>query len=522
MFVAGVVAALSATAAPSVKALTPEPLLAPANVTVDFGSENGALVRTERLNNFANPRAFPEQRPADVAYLNEQGLHGDVYRVWMDDDRKDGTGYTDLCDVTTSTCDFSSVAGYFQDASSVSDSVLMVVMPATLIAAKAPPAETKPIVKLIIKGLKEQFPAIEYIEAFNEPDHKFGSGSAPILSPEELYPYYVPIYEAVNEVNEELQPAVPLKIGGPAYSGFTTKWVGAFLSGYAADTNPAKRLDFISWHGYGHFEDSGRFHMYKQDPSEVATHRAQLDEMLTSRGLPTDLPAWITEVGIYPGPSFDDPTGRTDYVRTAAGAAALQYWYTGQPNTYPFNWVVRHGTDERKDQFVTRVLPGNPSVPGITPNVGQPTTAIGVPTNIFTPYGNLLLMQSKMKMTKVAAASDSLNAGKGVYVLASKDGTGASVMVWNYQHIQNNAFRATLDMDNVPGNLRGEPARQRMYRIDQNTSNFFTNPLNYVQPGPESGALELVDESIVTPGKTYRASVDLDPNAIYLILLEPA
>lgn len=508
---------LALLATPPVTAQTPEPLLTPANVTVDFTAEVGALTRTERFNNFANPGAFPEQRPGDAAFLNEQGLHGDIYRVWMDDDAEEGTGFADLCDVATGSCDFSSVAGYFQDASSVSDSLLMVVMPTTSIEAGVPPAETKPILKLIIKGLKERFPAIEYIEAFNEPDHKFGRQNPPIVAPDELYAYYVPIYEVVNEVNAELQPEVPLKIGGPAYSGFTTEWVGAFLSGYAADTNPGKRLDFVSWHGYGHFDEQWRFHMYKEDPSEVATHRAQLDEMLTARGLSTDLPAFITETGIYPGPSFDDPSGRTDYVRTAAGGAALQYWYASQPNTYPFNWVVRHGTDERKDQLVTRVLPGVPTIPGLTPEVGQPTaTLTGIPTEIFTPYGNLLLMQSMMKTTQVAASSDSLHAGKGVYSLASKDGTGASVMVWNYQGIGATAFRAAIDMGKLPGTLRNKQVRERIFRIDQTTSNYFTSY------DAEQAELQVVSDRTVTAGDDHATTVDLEPNAIHLVLLEAA
>lgn len=468
-------------------------------------------MRTERLNNFANPSAFVEQRPDDVAFLNEQGLHGDIYRNWLDDDADEGTAHDDLCDVETNTCDFSLVADYMRDASKVSDSLLIVPMTRTMIEEKRPPAEAKPQLKMILKGLKERYPRIEYVEAFNEPDwHFHGSqlraGSEPILQPEELYPYYVPVYEAVNEINEELRPDVPLKVGGPAFASFSKRWLGAFLDAYQADTNPMKRLDFISWHGYGEFNDDfSSFHTYKQNPSEVSTKRAELDEMLKSRGIGTDVPTFITETGVYPGPSFDDPSGTTDYARQAAGVASIHYWFANQANTFPFQWVVRHGSEGRKDQLVTRMLPGQDP-----------------PTGIFTPYGNMMLMQSKMKATKVPAVSDSLEAGQGVYAVASKDETGAAVMTWNYQHTNNGSFQATIDMANLPGHLRDKPVRQRMFRIDQTTSNFFIDPQNYITPDPETANLQQVDEEVVTPGKTYTETIDLEPNAIYLILLEPA
>lgn len=471
---------------------------------MDFQDRQGELLHTERLNNFANPLALPEQRPADVKFLNEQGLSSDIHRIWMDDDATEDTAHDQLCNVTTNTCDFSPVADYLRDASNLSDALLLVPMARTFIREKQPPAEAKPMLKLIIKGLKERYPKIEYIEAFNEPDwHFHGSqvnrGQTPILQPEQLYSYYVPVYEAVNEINRELHPKVPLKVGGPAFASINEKWMKAFLDGYAADRSPKKRLDFISYHGYGEFGDDFRsFHFYKQNPSEVATQRARLDEMLADRGISTKIPAFITESGIYPGPSFDDRTGTTDYLRQAAGVASLHYWYSNQPNTYAFNWVVRHksASESRKDQLAR-------------PQPGQP-----IPADTFTPYGNMMLMQSKMKDTRVSAVSDSLNEGQGVYVVASKDKTGASLMVWNYQHINNRSFQTRIDLANLPADLRHGPVRQRTYKIDQTTSNYFTNPAK--------ANLQLVDQRIVRPGKTYTQSIDLSPNAIYLILLDPA
>lgn len=50
----------------------------------------------------------------------------------------------------------------------------------------------------------------------------------------------------MKAVDAELQPAVPIQVGGPALTGFNTPWLGGFLDGYAADASPANRPDVIS------------------------------------------------------------------------------------------------------------------------------------------------------------------------------------------------------------------------------------------------------------------------------------
>jgi hypothetical protein len=473
-----------------------------ATVSVDFGAPQGALLRTERLNNFHHVNDFPEQRRADVDFLKDQGLGSDIQRVWI---------RGDLCNSVAGTCDFRRMDSYLSEASDLAKSLMIVMAggpydspgnPAWLVRQGKSPSEIKQLVKLAIGGLKARFPKIEYVEAFNEPDwnlhgEDIRAGREPALQPEELYAYYVPFYEAINELNQELRPKVRLKVGGPAFAYFKERWFTSFLDGYAADPNPRKRLDFISWHGYGDFNDDyTTFHFFKENPSEVATQRASLDTWLKERGISTRIPAFVTETGLYPGPAFDDPDpGTTDYARQAAGMASLHYWWSRQPLTYPMNWVLRHGSNGRKDMLVTR-----------TPN--------GPLLDTLTPYGNMLLMRSKMKTTKVRAISNSIKAGQGVYAIASKDKTGASLMVWNYQHINEHRYRTTIDMSHLPSHLKHGPIRQRMFLIDQKTSNYFADPA--------TAALQQVGEKIVIPGKKYTQTIDLPPNAIYLILLERA
>jgi hypothetical protein len=375
--------------------------------------------------------------------------------------------------------------------------------PKHLIEENRPPADTKPLLKLAIKALTQQFPKIDYIEATNEPDWEFHgkqiyAGKEPVLQPDEVYPYYVPYYQAVNEVNEGLPQSERIRIGGPALTGMTETWMTAFLDGYAADSNPDKRMDFISYHGYGEFSDDFKeYRAYKADPSEVSTQRARLDNWLKERQLTEGIPVFVTETGLYPGPSFDekDPS-KNDYTRQAAGMASMHYWWADQSGIYPFNWVVRHATQGRKDQLITHAPDGPQS-------------------DTFSPYGNMLLMRSMMKDTRVKATSDSLREGQGVYTLASRDASGVSVMVWNYQHINDGRFRTTIHMSSLPPELRDGPVRETLYKVDQTTSNYWADP--------ERANLQQVGERIFTipVGNTYVETVDLEPNAIYLILLEP-
>ncbi len=465
----------------------------PALVSVNFAAEQGALMRTEQYNTWDNGDPAPDLRARDAEFLNEQGLRSKLVRV--------GFGVTDLCDVATKKCDFSSVADWLKDISASTDSLMVHLTPQHIIHEKRPPSEAKPLLILAIKELKQQFPKVDYIEATNEPDWEYHGSQiyarkTPILQPDEVYPYYVPFYQAVNQVNKELPESERLKIGGPALTGMTETWMTAFLDGYVADQNPGKRLDFISYHGYGQFSDDFKeYRANKPDPSVVSTQRMELDGWLKERQLPTGIPVYITETGIYPGPSFDnkeDP--RPDYLRQAAGLASQHYWWANQEAIYPFNWVVRHATQGRKDQLVTHV-PEGPQV------------------DTFSPYGNMLLMQSKLKDTKVKATSDSLEKGQGVYAVASKDDSGASIMLWNYQHTNNGRFKTTVDMSDLPKNLQNKKVRQRVYRIDAETSNYWANP--------ETANLQMVSETVVQPSENYSVAFELEANALELIVLEP-
>jgi hypothetical protein len=468
---------------------------AEATVTVDFDKSRGANLRPERYNNIGRSGRWVEQRDADVAFFNANGLHGKAYRIFVITN--------ELYDPATGKYDYSSATDWLSDVSRLSDEILIVLdSRVQLRDRKETREQIRPHLKRILLDLKKMYPQIKYVEAFNEPDHNL----VKVLTPESLYDYYKDVYEIVNEVNRELKPASPLKVGGPAYMFYNEPWLRAFLDRYKADPSPNKRLDFVSWHEYGEFPagtgDAGgprAYRFYKTDPSEVASHRIKFNEEMRSRGLNVNTPSFITEIGIYPGPSFDNQNDpRPDYLIGAAGVSALTYWMLESPNNYPFNWVMRHGGEERKDQLISRAGPDKK-----TPL-----------TNTFSPYGNSLGMMAKLKDERVAVQSNTLKAGKGVYAIATKDGTGAAVMVWNYQHTGSQAYRTTINFGQLPPTLRGKPLRQRMYRIDDKLSNYWANPA--------TANLQQVSDTTVQPGQRHTVNVDLTPNALQLVVLEPA
>lgn len=493
-----------ATAHPAAADSTVAPT--PASVSVDFGARQGKLTRPERFNNFGNVTAWPEQRGNDVAFFNEQGLHGTIQRVWLSSpNAPPEDNVFNQCDLQTRTCDFSRLDAYLSDASNLAHSVLINLNPHAWITGERPFEELELLVELILSELKDAYPRIRYVEVFNEPDwnyhglfRRIGQPQNIVLNPGELYAFYPPFYAAANKVNKRLPWRDRLRVGGPALMYLDPRWMEPFLDNFAADMNPRKRLDFISYHAYLSWDPDYRIaNLYKGDLSVVSSERAMIEGWLQERGI-RRVRSFVTETGIYPGPAFDDSTNpKNDYLRQATGLATYGYLYANQPGTRMFNWCVRHRVEERKDQMVTR-----------TPD--------GPLLDTFTPYGNMLLMQSMMKDVKVSALSNGpiVDGDNGIYAVASKDHSGASVMLWNWQHVHDESYRVTIDVSRLPAHLRHGRVRQRMYRIDATTSNHGANP--------DTANLQLVDEQVVTPGVAHNMVVDLGPNAIYLILLEPA
>lgn len=457
-----------------------------ANIDVDCNNVLEDFIHVERYNNFESSMEFVDQRDADVDFYNENNLHGSIYRVWFI-----GNSYFDE---TSGQVDLSEISDYLEDASRISDYVLVNCSHLGVVKGWDVDDDEKinRLAKILLE-LKTKFPRIKYIEATNEPDYA-NEG----VTPDNYYNYYKIYYKAVNKVNAILNPEIPLLVGGPSISQFSMKWLQPFIDAYVEDTAKDKRIDFISYHGYYTKPDSA-YILFKDDPSLVKEQRTILNEELVKRNMNTNIPVFITEMGIYPGPAFDDFVSiKNDHLRQAAGMASLFYWYlTNGDNTYPFNWVTRHRKEGRKDQLVTRDEKQQPIVY----------------TNKFTPYGNMMVMMSKMKNKRISATTNTVvEDGKGLYSLASKDESGISIMVWNFQGTKSEGFESTLKVENLPVEWKGKNIKVQTYKIDAKTSNYHADL--------ENCNLQMVDEKTVTANKVYQTTLHLDPNTLQLFVLE--
>jgi len=447
-----------------------------ATVTVDCAATQGTLFRTEAYNNVPGKNTGASTRDSDYIFMNSQGLHAKVARVWL--------GEGDVYNKDTKVYNYTALTDYFQDVSTLlADEILINFTASTMIMSWGyTPAQCKPIIKTIIKYYKTTYPKVKYIECMNEPDD-WGTGFTPAM----VYPYYKVFYEAINELNDTLKPAIPLQIGGIALMSFKytgAEWFGAFLDGYMNDTAPNKKIDFLSYHMYS----------YKSWPKELSTTRSLVESWLSSRGLNTVRPSFITEVGLFPGAETSG-TVEDDALRQAAGMASCQYWLTQDSKNIPFNWVVRHANYERKDQLVTR-----------------PKSYC----NRLTPYGNMMKMMGMMKTTKIATTTDVMDSdGLGVYGYAATDNTGVSIMAWNYRHTGVLDYTTTIHVNNLPAIFTGKAIRKKIYKIDQTTSN------NYYDVNNCNLAL-ISDNIIPNPGTSYTVNVGLmTENSLQLITLEP-
>ena len=455
-------------------------------ITVDANVAIGELIRTEKYNNLTDHHLFVEQRDSDVEFYNKQGLHGEIYKLWIYD--------ADFYNPETDSYDYSKYADYIADVSKLSKHLMFNMNGRGITGDWGVSVEkSQQILIKILSDLKTAYPAFTYIEVLNEPDYEKR------LTPVEYYKVFKVYYQAVNEVNKSLNPKFPLQVGGPSTAQFDLNWIRSFLDEFQKDKSNDKRLDFISYHGY--FTKPGKeYNFYKDNPSLVKDQRSILEKEMKSRGISTDVPTFITEMGIYPGPLFDDYGNmKNDRLRQAAGVMSINFWYLNSENSYPFNWVLRHQTEGRKDQLVSR----------------DSTGADMIQIEKFTPYGNSILMASKLKKTRLSVNSSTMiDEGKGVYSIASSDESGISVMIWNYQGKNTVGYNVELKIETLPKTFKQYNTKVHTGLIDAKNSNY--------QYDLDNCNLQMTEKTIEPLNEgVYKTNLSLEPNALYLILLEP-
>ncbi|MDO6605682.1 hypothetical protein [Arenibacter palladensis] len=452
-------------------------------VIVDYTKEIGKLRRPELYNNNSLLRT-----PSDLIakkYKNEIGLQK-IIRSWLTvedfwDYKTDTYDYNFKCGWDTNEWD--NYYDYLQRFSDISEELVLNVrgLHREVVDGKIQMTAWRKAVKNGILHYKTKYPKLKYIEALNE----YSIGAFGGLSNSQYYKFYIEFYKIVNEINEALQPKIPLLIGGPVVTtdGFTD---GArrdklrdFLRNYANDANPKKKLDFISYHEYYEGED----------PSVVAVQGKLIDEWCQEFGLPTDIPVQINEMGPYGGKNKNFGIEK-DNLLVAAAMNSLFYFYNLQPDLQGFHWVMQHKTNDRKTQIFDNLN--------------------------WTPYGMSLKMQSKMAEIQISATEPKLVKGKGVYSLASKNEKKITVMLWNYQWsegIRNENVEVVLQ--NLPDRLLNREIVIKEYMLNSKFNNYFTGYKLFTEYGEDQ--LQKTNETIAKINKGHvKFTTELEPNAITL------
>jgi hypothetical protein len=185
----------------------------------------------------------------------------------------------------------------------------------------------KMIFKAGLKQYKMLCPNIRYVQVGNEYHLKGFMGA----TDEEFYQFYQLGYQAVNEINEELEleGTDRLLVGHSPPTGPILERINGILELYSSDMTSTKRIDFISWHEYS-----------KPVP-ETANREKEIRSLLSKHGLPQNLPMFITEHEPFHGSSEVD---QLDYHsrNTAYLPKSLYFTSLYSPGINIFPWVLYH------------------------------------------------------------------------------------------------------------------------------------------------------------------------------------
>ena len=314
----------------------------------------------------------------------------------------------------------------------------------------------KTIFKAAVKESRKVCPNLRYIEVCNE----YGCKGFIGCTTEEYYPFYQLGYQAVNEVNEELNLTGDdrILVGGPVVTGGIVKKLDEFMQCYAQDPSPDKRLDFLSWHEY------------HNNYAATAYREEQVRDMLASHGLPTNLPMYMTEHDPY-----HPPAGKREYnLINAAGLVKSLYftnWYSPTIKIMP--WVQYH-VREIQTRFMWFDGPN------------EPDTKIEE-LHMF-PAGCSMKLLTMHNDWEIAVDNDVLNDD---IVLASVQNDGLVVQSVNYGPTRDVRLRI-YKLPQVLTALGNQKLRVVKYLIDDDHSNRVNNP-------DHTGGIEQIEEGSLQP-----------------------
>ncbi len=359
----------------------------------------------------------------------------------------------------------------------ISDEVLLNVrrLERHVVEGRMTMAQWKEVCKTALRRYKTVCPNLRYIEALNE----FHLSAFGDLNTKEYYGFYRAMYQAVNELNAELKPALPLLVGGPATTGAPPdRHLREFVALYAADTAADKRLDFLSYHYYG---DSKW--------SEAAEFEKRMTDLLDAHQIPSDIPMFWDEMGFTGSPWKFLPVARDLNRLQATCVTAFQYYSRKNRKLHVLPWVTFH----------------SPSQTALAQSMYAPDGTLRM-----APFGMAVACWAKQRRFEVPAESTGLHEdGGGLGAMGSVDEGGAAVLLWNHQHMP---CEVSLELAGLPERMGGQ-WRARRYLVDSRHSNCYRDMSKPV-------TLETVEDAAGSGRQVARRFV-MEPYAVSLLLVEP-
>ena len=214
------------------------------------------------------------------------------------------------------------------------------------------------------------------------------------------YQIFKMLYRAVNTVNKELPAGDRLKVAGLGINNPTIRWdfIEGFLKRYQADTDPEKRLDYITWHTY--LFPSGY-------PNYAKGLKSKIQPLFTKYGLPADFPILVDELGLAETTTIED---LSDLAGAAKKEAAMACYAAS----------IHDGYLKENGNF-TPVSGGGWHFALLT--YGK--------QNVITPYAKGMILRNRLSdgMIPSKALPQDEN-GFGLYSMATRDENKISILVW--------------------------------------------------------------------------------------------
>lgn len=294
------------------------------------------------------------------------------------------------------------------------------------------------------------------------------------------YRLFAALYEAVAEINRDVQPDQQLQVAGLGINT-PTRWdfIDGFLLRYVADTDPRKRLDYLTWHTYL-FPGS--------TPNIMQGFRAKLNALLAKHGLPPDFPVIVDEVGLAEPSTIEDLSGLDGASRKEAAMAC-------------FTAALHDGYLREGGNFIP--------VSGGGWHFGCLTYGR---QSVLSPYAKGMILRSRLANGWIDSSATPRDpaTGYGLYSFATCDDQKVSVLVWTVSPgiFLSDALplrfpKAELVVRDLPEHLRNGPVR-----VTIQTSDPEQEPARSILTLPKCQTLP------ISRGATERYAIDFTPEEV--------